>query len=428
MSSATNSISPNHKEQILVSLKKVFKPEDYSVKFEEDNLNINYLENNQCILQISMQELSEELISIKNFSDYLTVGDDFFNTMVSLEHDSNIKEIEVVGQYKGSIEKGQLAIGLILFNADYAIDINKINNAEINELNDVLYDNRFVITINKLELLSELKQSSKSNQFPDITVEIDKIIYSLLTQISYTNHLTFKNPRSNIVMSKEISINEHEKLKISFKKSIDSEPLLYFLAAEEMEYPHLRYLEYYHVLEYYFNHARIEKMDKIINNLVSIKLQNGDKVDESFYNDFSLLMNYYSDQQQKRAEEDRLVEILRDKLGYGLIIGTRDLKDFEFLSKTLFDIDQTRVNTKTILDRKKSQIASSASTFDVNKKDGDLFCKELAHRIYKIRNFIVHTKKYERDNIFIPSQENYALLREDVNLIREIAHLIITNY
>lgn len=423
----TNIISSVHQKKIISSLEKVFNEDYFSVYFDEENLNVQHSESERTVLQVSVEEISEELKSIKSFGEYLTAGVDFFNALISLEHESNVKEIEVQGYYKGNIEKRQLAIGLILFNADYTIDINKVDTMEQSELSDLLYDNLFVITIRKEKLLSELKQISKSNSFKDTMVEIDKIIYSLLTQISYTNRLTFKNPRSNIVMLKEISMNPDEKLKISFKKGLDSEPLLYFLAAEEMEYPHLKYLEYYHVLEYYFNHARIEKMDKIINNLVSIKLQAGDRIDESYYNDFSTLMAYHSDQQQKRGEEDRLIEILTDKLGYGLIVGTKDLNDFKFLEKPLFKMDNTAVNLKTIRDRMKSRTASTTGS-EVNRSDGEIFCKELARRIYKTRNFIVHTKKYERDNIFIPSQENYKILHDDLNLIRNIAYLIITNY
>ena len=50
---------------------------------------------------------------------------------------------------------------------------------------------------------------------------------------------------------------------------------------------------------------------------------------------------------------------------------------------------------------------------------------ELGKRIYKIRNAIVNTKKYESESIFIPTADNFKLLDKDIKLIRLLSYELL---
>lgn len=409
------------KEKILSSLSEVFDTEEYSCSFDNGYLSIKHLINNVVVCQISEDEITEELQSIKLEGEFLTIGEDFLNSIIQLDYDSKVQKINLTGSYKGSIEKKQQALGLILLNASFTIDIDKVIPTENQELDAILHDDFYVVTINRTDLYKYLQREIVSGEFDELILEVDKILYSLLVQVAYLHSLNFKNPRNSIIKSNDHFSEDVEILDVRFKKVKDSEPLLYFLAAEEMEYPHLKYLEYYHVLEYYFNYANIKKIDGIINDLVTIRLQSSGTLEDSYYDKFSTLMKYHNDQQQKKGEENRLIDILSNDIRYPLIATSNLVEDLSFLSKPLFGFQNTKINLSNVYNNRKFKEK-------VSEPDQAKFCEELGKRIYKIRNFIVHTKKYERENVFIPSQNNYAVLANDIKLIRGIAYLMITNY
>lgn len=415
----------NSEQAITKSLESIFSRENYNIVFEEDNLSIVSLETNINVCQIPFEDLGPELEQIREYEEYLTVGDSFFNTTVNLESiSSNVKKIDFNGLYQGSIEKDQLPLGLILLNASYTIDITKVDNNQEKPIEDLLNDDLFIITVTRDGLYDLLSSETKNRTPEEIFEEIDKIIYSILAQISYEHRLLFKYPRNSNKTEIETIESSREILEITYKKSNDLEPLLYFLAAEEMEYPHLKYLEYYHVLEYYFDHIRIKKIDGIINKLVSIRLQSKSYFNDSYYNEFSSLMSYHADQQSKKGEESRLTEILTEMIGYDLITSSHILPEYKFLASPTLEIEETKFSR--LNDVYDIQTAQFRTELTDSKKDA--FCQELGRRIYRIRNFIVHTKKFERKNIFVPNQKNYEDLNKDIKLLRGIAYLMITTY
>jgi hypothetical protein len=308
-------------------------------------------------------------------------------------------------------------------NPSFSIDLSKVNEEKTYDIEDLLFDNLFIGTIDDAEFLREenLDESDYQNLIPNI----DQIIFSLLSQISFEHNLLFNNPRAQLLKPIENSLDSRRDLQIGFKMNTDTEPLLYFLAAEEMEYPHLKYLEYYHVLEYYFNHARVRKINEILNHLLTLKLKSKSNDDSIPYDKFSSLMDYHFNA-QKNKELDQLTEIIQDDIKYRLIVDSmnEDGIDPKFLKESIFNIEETVIaNYTDVYDRQSKLLKTRPSP-----GSEEVFCKELSRRIYKIRNHIVHTKKYEHPTVFIPNQENFQALSNDLKLIRTLAFLIIVNY
>lgn len=407
-------------------LSNVFKEPTHIIFVSEDKktLNIRIKDSEINILSFNLEDVLEEFKLIHYFNDHLAIGKGFFNFLLKDQNSFYLgNEIKIVGTFNGKIERKHLALGVILMNPSFSIDLSKVNEEKTYDIEDLLFDNLFIGTIDDAEFLREenLDESDYQNLIPNI----DQIIFSLLSQISFEHNLLFNNPRAQLLKPIENSLDSRRDLQIEFKMNTDTEPLLYFLAAEEMEYPHLKYLEYYHVLEYYFNHARVKKINEILNHLLTLKLKSKSNDDSIPYDKFSSLMDYHFNA-QKNKELDQLTEIIQDDIKYRLIVDSmnEDGIDPKFLKESIFNIEETVIaNYTDVYDRQSKLLKTRPSP-----GSEEVFCKELSRRIYKIRNHIVHTKKYEHPTVFIPNQENFQALSNDLKLIRTLAFLIIVNY
>lgn len=412
--------------KLFTQLSKVFKVPDYQILINEDkkNLSIQKSDSEITILSLNLLDVLEETKLILHETNHLSVGKGFFNFLLKDTNSSYLGDkIKVSGTFNGEIERKHLALGIIFMNPSYSIDLSKITEEKNYDIEDILFDNLFVGTIDDAHFLD--KENLSLNDYKKLTPEIDQIIFSLLSQISFEHNVLFNNPRAQLLKPIEDSRDSSLELQIDFKLNSDTEPLLYFLAAEEMEYPHLKYLEYYHVLEYYFNHARVQKINEILNHLLTSKLKSRSKDEITQFDKFSSLMEYHFDP-QKNKESDQLTEIIEKDIKYRLIVDSMndDNIDPRFLNKPIFNIQETKIgNFNDVYDNQNKKLKNSSSpTTEVQ------FCQELSRRIYKIRNHIVHTKKYEHSSVFIPNQTNFEALSSDLKLIRIIAFLMLIHY
>ena len=198
----------------------------------------------------------------------------------------------------------------------------------------------------------------------------------------------------------------------------------YFLAAENTQYLHLKYLEYYHILEYYFLHETKEKIKKLLTNLfTSVVLRGEILTDEKYYEIGKSFFDYYVHKDDFK-EIEQLKGVINE-IGYQRIAELCNENNITtaFLSKKKFGQDTTKIDIGEVRKKKKDERFKT----NVKQEDAKKFCDALAERIYKIRNHIVHTKKGEYEEIFTPNSKNLKELKEDVSLIRTLSFSLMVS-
>lgn len=404
-------------------LKKMFPTDKYVLNITQDEIKITDIHNTVNELIINNSDLQEEFSAIIHYGKYYTLVEDRI-TFILMDNQSVYKGKKIQlsgGSFTGKIEKKNESLALLLLNSKEVIDFDKLNQSKQMIFEDVISDNILVCELNIDKKFLDIENLSSDQ----VETSIDHIINSLLAQTAFRFNLILSNPRNLLSQSNNhiLKIKDEDTLSVKFIK--DYEPLLYFLSAEEMEYPHLKYLEYYHVLEYYFNHKKVELMDKLINKVISTKLANGDNLQNaSYYSDLNrLVKNQFNN--DYNSEISQLIEVINDDLGFTMLKTSFEDSniDFKELKKSIFDIPETGFSSHAKV------LASNTKFKDETKSEDEReFCKDLANRIYKIRNHIVHTKKYENKSVFIPSSTNFEKLKDDLILIRLVSYLLITSH
>ncbi|YCI76080.1 hypothetical protein M1D47_21155 [Bacillus sp. R1-10] len=406
-------------------LKSVFKPDDYDFSEDEDEIKIVDKSNEMNSLTLNNNDLKDEIDAVKVYGDFFTIGEGFLNFILFDQRQAfSGEKIIIDGAFKGKIERKYPALALLITNINNIISMDKFKQNKSVIFEELLKDN---IMVCELEIKKEFLDISSLNT-NEISKKVDQIINSVLANISNTGNLLLTNPRNLLskTNSNVLSVSDGDTINVGYIK--DPEPILYFLAAEEMDYPHLRYLEYYHILEYYFNHKRVKQIDNLIRKLIATKLANGGKLtnSDSYFHDLNQLINKHQFDKDSNKEINQLTEIIVEDLGYNLLSSNfnSSSEEYEFLKKPLFNLKETIMTSySNVYNRSTKKLKN-----DVKNEEGIEFCKDLAKRIYKIRNHIVHTKKYEYDVVFYPSQVNYTELEKDLALIRLISMLLINSY
>lgn len=354
---------------------EAFDTSVYRLKFSTDRVEIEEIENSQkSYILINETDAQSELDTIKTYGDYFIAGDGYL-VFVLLDSNSQIndKEIEIEGAFKGTIKKYLSSLGLLISNFKNIVNMDILDGEE-HYFGDIVKKDMVICELN-----------FDSNQQITSIQERDILINSVLAHLSYSYNIFIEFPTISSLLHKE-KIKAGTKLTV--KKLTDNEPILYFLLAEKIEYPHLKYLEYYHVIEYYFLHKRIEDIKKIIKNVIAAELAQSNNIDNSdYYSKITELMRFYNGKDEK--ELDQLIYVITYDLGFEVIkdicstcfnIGPRFLKD------SIFNIDATAVDTINQTYNKAKDIWDLNKLKDVTK---GLFCEQLARRIYNIRNLIV---------------------------------------
>lgn len=305
------------------------------------------------------------------------------------------------------IKKDKRAFGLLINNLEYVVDTTKLVPGEVHTIDEIINDKIIICEVN----------------FGDSTIlrtdEVDYYIESIRAHLSYTNNLLLENPkedRTKLVINNDVKTDE---IRVNLLK--DKEPLAYFLFAESVEHLHLKYLEYYHVLEYYFLHKRIKDVEKVIKNLLAIEMtKRNDGMKKEYYKDLiNLFDSYFKKEDKNTAEIEQLEYVINSDLGYNLLRHALVPLNLNFLKENACEIK----GTKLILDR---DIFRGNNLLEVEDEEVmNRFCKQLSKRIYQVRNFIVHSKKFERERVFTPTTENLLELKKEVELIRILAYTML---
>lgn len=327
--------------------------------------------------------------------------------------------INLASNLSVKLSKDKQAFGVLLGNLNKVIDFTKCIENENHTIDEIVRDDIVVVVI----------ESSSTDNLKSLS--LDKVSDSLKLQMMYHNHINL----TEVVNGKETNnfdaSNELQET-LSAKIYDDANPLKYFLFAETVEYNHLKYLEYYHVLEYYFLHKRMKDLDTAVKDLLYLEMSNQINKDEEnhYYKSLVKVFDIYFKQEDKNiSEQEQLKYILQDDIGYRNIAkALNKLPNLNFLLSQACEISGTAIG---VLKKNEElfKIGQKPRLLECDNKDlTDSFCEQLTNRIYKVRNFIVHSKKYERFRVFTPTIENLSLLQEEVNLIRALSYVILNRH
>lgn len=353
-------------------------------------------------------EINEELQNIKSVINNAVLLQD--NTLqFLLSSDIQHNDLNLSGFYKGKISLlNQNSYGVIFANVNNIIDISKIKNAADLELKDILIDNLYLC-----EITIPL----------DINIDEEKlhlIQTSIITDVAYCKLIQFKI----IGIENAKQFNVEKKNEINTICYYDKTPLHFFLLAEKIQYTHFKYLEYYHIIEYYFMVYSKKRISNIVSNfLTSIFTKNHALDDDFLYDSFKEFMNPHRSQANSFSEDNQIQELF-GAFNYSTLTEAlnNNINDLSFLVKNLEIVKDTKIKQSSCFAKNCKTLVTDLAEDDHKKE----FLIGLANRIYKIRNYIVHTKKGEVSSlVFHPSHQNLDSLIEDTLLIREIARFTL---
>ncbi|MGL4912934.1 MAG: hypothetical protein ACRC3Y_10960 [Romboutsia sp.] len=374
----------------------------------DDILEIRNKENDEkCNIQIDIDVIEEELLSSSFITEYCMGGEGFITFIIFNKNKDTELDIEIpISNDKYSVEiypanKLEEDRAILINNVCDLIDYFKVDISKDNLIHEIIRDDIIICDL----IIKDMSTIDDNN--------VDKIINSLLCFLAITSNITLENPRNLIINNFSA-----DKSNASFSIIEDAEPMEYFLTAEKIQYNHLKYLEYYHILEYYFSYHKIKVMDDMIKTLSTEPVE---EKSNAYYHKLLNLYEHFSEAKKSKkftSEQESIRYIVREHLGYHKVcdIINSNFKNSVFLKSKMFERDDlvVTIDSKIIEANKKLKLYNE----ECNKEQDD-FCNSLANRIYEIRNFIVHTKKHEREvGVFIPSQEKLEKLSEDLKLIR----------
>ena len=357
---------------------------------------------------LDKDEIEEELINIsKHIDNAILFSDRTLHFLLLL--DETIDEITIDGTYKGKISKLESNQYPIIIINSSIIDITKINDNKDYEVKEVLQDNLYLCEVKIAEEITVTK------------AELKLIKTSILMDISYSKLKQFKLLEDeDSENNKKLLFTEHPSVfSIPYNDVI---PLKYFLLAEEIEFNNFKFLEYYHVIEYYFMVYSKKKISKIMSDLITNTLSKNKKLDDDFlYNTYKKFMNPHRIIEDEFSEKNQLLTLF-EIIEYDSLasIFNKTLKPLKFLRGEVKLVKNTGIDQDVCFN------TSNKLRTDIEDKDKENFLKSLAERIYKVRNYIVHTKKGEVDfTVFDPSHKNLETLNNEVKMIREVARLLL---
>ncbi|MDG5472408.1 hypothetical protein P6709_11695 [Jeotgalibacillus sp. ET6] len=401
-------------KELLIQKFKTLFGEESIITADNDELSITMGEH---IFKLAFDEgeLDSELSLIVDKGQYFTIIEDQFSFILkdSFSNLTDFNDLDILGEISSTtrvrLKRDKRAYGLLLNNLEFLADKSKFKVGETHTLDEIIHDSI---------LVCEVTFDSNNKITKD---KVDYYIDSIRAHLSYSNNIFLENPRETKIKQANIENIITDSLRVNLIK--DSEPLTYFLFAESVEHLHLKYLEYYHVLEYYFLHKRIKDVENVIKDLLAIEMTK--RISENkqeYYKDLiNLFDSYFRKEDKNTTEIDQLGYVIGTDLGYNLL---RHALNNSGISLGFLTSDACKL-TGTKIRMDKSMFVGRDLLDNADTELTDKFCKQLAERIYAVRNFIVHSKKYEKPKVFIPNVDNLNQLSNEVKLIRVIGYTML---
>lgn len=191
--------------------------------------------------------------------------------------------------------------------------------------------------------------------------------------------------------------------------TIDPTALELLLTARETASQRLKYIFYYHVLEYFAYYYLDEVSKKKLRNMLS----NPDLLGNSDHY-IKLIMELYQDA-SKSGDKDKLIKLLKNNISFD------DIKD-----EIICNVDYFTSDIEFDGGFRLNKLPHSKDVF-TNKSDtiaGDELIKTIVERIDKLRNVLVHVRESRENKVILPNIKNNRKLLPYIYLVRRIAELI----
>ena len=254
-----------------------------------------------------------------------------------------------------------------------------------------------------LKLVSETKKNES---------EFDKFSSAFLFNITYNTDTSLVQQRDfdellrtgRITRSRRSSLDEIDPPRRTYIPDL----IHHYQLAVGTENPMLEYISYYHIVEHFFESIFNEALvEKVRNTITHPDFSYKRKKDiSSLIKDIGKSIKMRDDSMTFSEQE-------------GLRLTLAKYVDLADLKQKLNDYDDTLVTYY-----KTSPVSFSAAPIvDLGGDDEELIFKNLAGRIYKNRNSIVHSKESEKSK-YTPFRDDKTLVK-DVPLIRFISEQVI---
>lgn len=228
--------------------------------------------------------------------------------------------------------------------------------------------------------------------------------------------------RSNVPLIEQRDIEKIFRINNSTRNLFDFSPLdsppLREYAGDVVDYyklalssndPYIKYISFYHVMEYYYDEIFKKKLIEDIKNKITLPSFSY-KSDEKIYEIASFIKNRL----KMNAQEGQGNELESLKFVLGEFVPIEELKN------RIDNIDDTALmyyqTTKVPF--------CNATVISWNDMQGIL--TQLAKRIYYTRNSLVHSKSSKNDERYRP-YKNEQQLQKEIPLVKAVAELIIIN-
>lgn len=246
--------------------------------------------------------------------------------------------------------------------------------------------------------------------------EFNELVSSYVFQISY-NYNTVLVPQKNIQdLFKRRGVLSRQRNKFSeIEKEFDpprrkyiGELINYYQMAMSSESPYLEFISYYHVLEFFF--------DTVFNDELVNKIREKITLPTFSYKRKKDILDLVKD-------ISKLTSVGNDGIIHNELNAlTLTLKKYIDITNLRNEIEEQ--DKKYILYLKTEKVLfSDGDVVNLENNDFDCVCKELAKRIYKTRNALVHSKELESSK-YKPFHDDKILLKEML-LLRLLAEQVI---
>ena len=262
--------------------------------------------------------------------------------------------------------------------------------------------------------MSGLRTLKISSERERPVTDYDRFANSLYFQLSYNLDLALVPQRSldEYVRTTRISRLRRVRLdEISFPKRFYTPDLVYhYQLAVAADSPPLQFLSFYHVAEHFFDTVfREDLVERIQDRISSPGFSTKRKRDvEGLINQVTGSLRILQDRVALNELEALRLTLER----YGV--------DVDDLLHKLQDYDKSLI---TYYASESVSFADGDTKVDMRSDGNGKVLSDLARRIYKTRNAIVHSKQGERGR-YVPFQDDKVLAKE-VPLIRFVAEAII---
>lgn len=217
------------------------------------------------------------------------------------------------------------------------------------------------------------------------------------------------NLESLFASEKDIRWAERENLGEPPLRSYDSNVVDYYKVAFSSENPYIKYISFYHVIEYFYEEVyRKNIIDAIRNKITNPSFSY--KNDEKVYEIASLVKSKarYNDESGHGNEKDSL----------------------EYVLKEYISIDELKERIEELKEGAVDFYGNNAVAFCngsiIQWKNIQGVYTNLAKRIYETRNALIHSKSGKNHSRYKP-YEHERLLVKELPLIRAVAELVIIN-